>query len=226
MKRCAFPKAVAPFALLVALATAALQPLPVSGQARTDDNENQPPEGLNDADCAKIPGGNAPVNILARIEGGMAVENLEFTYFDKKLFQLTKRDFDYLKRLIPYCREQPTEQTNYIIDRLAVLILEAQATRTKSIEWIEQTSEQLDKLPANKESIEEIHNIWTELQNRRLEMTDADARYLAKKIDETRNRLYREADLSTSGRIRQDPTLQVSPFLPEVPSDQREPDPS
>lgn len=213
---------LASVALFAALASTALQPALVAAQ----DQEPVAPEGINDADCAKVPGGNAPVNILARIEGGMAVENLEFTYFDKKLFQLTQQDFDYLKRLIPYCRDQPAEQTEFIIDRLAVLILEAQATRTRSIEWIEKTTEQLDKLPATKESIEEVHNIWTELQNRRLEMTAADTRYLSKKIDETRDRLYREADLAVPGRNRQDPTLQISPFLPEIPNDERKPDPS
>lgn len=213
-------------ALIAAMASTTLQPATVAAQNRTEDQEPEIPEDLNDADCAKVPGGNAPVNILARIKGGMAVENLEFTYFGKKLFQLTQQDFDYLKRLIPYCREQPTEQTNYIIDRLAVLILEAQETRKKSIEWIKKTSEKLDRLPATKESIEEVHNIWADLQSRRLEMTAADTRYLSKKIDDTRDRLYREADLATPGRVKQDPTLQVSPFLPEIPSDERKPDPS
>jgi len=214
-----------PFALCAAMASTMLQPATAAAQAQTQNQEPEVPEDIEDADCAKVPGGNAPVNILARIEGGMAVQNLEFTYFGKKLFQLTERDFDYLKRLIPYCREQPTEQTNYIIDRLEILIKEAKATRQKSIEWIEKTTAALDKLPASKESIEEVHNIWTELQNRRLEMTDADARYLSKKLDETRDRLYREADLVNSGPGKQDRALQVSPFLPEIPDDERKPDP-
>lgn len=215
-----------PLLLLAALAVPALAPAVLHAQTQTDEQESKVPEGLNDADCAKIPGGNAPVNILARIQGTMSVENLEFTYFDKKLFQLTRQDFDYLKRLIPYCREQPTEQTNYIIERLADLILEAQETRQKSIDWIKETSDKLEGMPANKDSIEEVHNIWTELQNRRLEMTEADARYLMGKIDETRDRLYREADIAASpGKVRQDPELQVSPFLPEIPSDERKPDP-
>ncbi|UUX51404.1 hypothetical protein NUH88_06835 [Nisaea acidiphila] len=221
----AFRNGLAPFALVAVLAGSQLLTAPAAAQNRSTEEENTAPEGINDADCAKIPGGNAPVNILARIEGHMAVENLEFTYFDKKLFQLTRQDFDYLKRLIPYCREQPTDQTNYIIDRLADLILEAQETRQKSIDWIEKTKDQLERMPANKDSIEEVHNIWTELQNRRLEMTDADARFLMAKIDATRDRLYREADIAAPGKVRQDPQLQISPFLPEIPSDERKPDP-
>lgn len=192
----------------------AQQPLPVD-----------PPKDVNDEDCSKIPGGDAPINILARLKGGMAVENLEFSYFDKKLYQLTQEDFDYMKKLIPYCGEQKVDQIEYILDRLSVLVLEAQQTRQRSIDWIKETVEQLDKLPATKASIEEVHNIQVALKNRQLEMTRADLNYLAMKLNETRNRLYREASATPAGTERQDPQIRVSPFMPEVPADERRPDP-
>lgn len=211
---------------LVPFALAALLSGPLQAQT-TDEEENAIPEGINESDCAKVPGGNAPVNVLARIQGGMAVENLEFTYFDKKLFQLTQADFDYLKRLIPYCRDQSSEQTDYIIDRLAALVLEAQETRQKTIDWIRETTATLDTLPPSRDSIEQVHNVWTDLQNRLLEMTKADAKYLAEKINETRDRLYRETELTPPAAQRSDdPMLRVSPFLPAVPNTERRPDPS
>ncbi|MEO9902296.1 hypothetical protein [Nisaea sp.] len=188
---------------------------------------DEPPQDVNDEDCSKIPGGNAPINILARLKGGMAVENLEFTYFKKKLYQLTQQDFDYLKKIIPYCGEQKTEQIGYILDRLSVLVLEAQQIRQKSIDWIKDTVEKLDKMPATKASIEDIHNLEAELKNRQLEMTRADGKYLALKLNETRDRLYQEASVEQSpGKEAQDPDLMISPFLPEVPADERRPDPS
>lgn len=185
----------------------------------------EPPEDVKDEDCAKIPGGNAPINILARLKGGMAVENLEYTYFRKKLHEFTQSDFDYLKKLIPYCGDQKVEQTEYILDRLSVMVLEAQQTRQKSIDWIKATVEALEKLPATKASIEEVHNIEIELKNRLLEMTRADGKYLAMKLNETRDRLYRDAAVVPAGKEPQDPAIEVSPFLPEIPTDERKPDP-
>lgn len=184
-----------------------------------------PPKDVNDADCSKIPGGNAPINILARLKGGMAVENLEFTYFTKKLHELTQEDFDYLKKLIPYCGDKNSEQIEYILDRLSVLVLEAQQTRQKSIDWIKETTGRLEKMPATKASIEEVHNIEIELKNRLLEMTRADGNYLAMKLNDTRNRLYRDASVEPTGKEPQDPDLMISPFLPEIPVDERKPDP-
>ena len=186
---------------------------------------DEPPKDVNDEDCSKIPGGNAPINILARLKGGMAVENLEFTYFRKKLYELKQEDFDYLKKLIPYCGDQKTEQVEYILDRLSVLVLEAQQTRQKSIDWIKETVEKLEKLPATKASIEEVHNIEVALKNRQLEMTRADGNYLAMKLNDTRNRLYRDANVNATGTETQDPGLLISPFLPEIPADERKPDP-
>ena len=156
----------------------------------------------------------------------MAVENLEFTYFTKKLYELTQQDFDYLKKLIPYCGDKNSEQIEYILDRLSVMVLEAQQTRQKSIDWIKATAEALEKLPATKASIEEVHNIEIELKNRLLEMTRADGNYLAMKLNETRNRLYRDASIVPTGKEPQDPELEISPFLPEIPTDERKPDPS
>lgn len=184
------------------------------------------PPNVKDSDCAKLPGGNAPINMMARLQGGIAVDNLEYTYFGKKLYQLTPQDFAYLKDLIPYCKDQSKEQTDYIIDRLATLVSDAQATRKKSIDWIKETEARLEKMPATRDSIEEVHNIWTELQNRQLEMTKADSDYLAKKLDETRQRLYANAKLDGSNpRQSIDPKVRVSPFMPEIPSDERKPDP-
>jgi len=211
--------------VLVILGALALQlsaPHAVDAQQAPAD---EPPKDVNDEDCSSIPGGNAPINILARLKGGMAVENLEFTYFNKKLYQLTQEDFDYMKKLIPYCGDQKVEQIDYILDRLSVLVLEAQQTRQKSIDWIKETVERLEKLPATKASIEEVHNIEIMLKNRLLEMTRADGNYLAMKLNDIRDRLYRDANVNTPGAETQDPGLLISPFLPEIPADERKPDP-
>lgn len=214
------------WAALAACAMVGLMVLSCPATAQQEADKERP-EDVQDSDCAKLPGGNAPVNMMARLQGGIAVENLEFTYFGKKLFQLTQRDFDYLRKLIPYCQDKPQEQTNYIIDRLSELVFDAQDVRNKSIAWIKDMESQLKKMPATRESIEEVHNIWTELQNRQLEMTKADASYLSKILDETRDRLYRDAQLDGGApRRTKDPQVEVSPFLPETPTDDRQPDPS
>ena len=214
---------MAVFAILMMLG---LQMLILHTAGAQETQPDQPPEDVDTADCEKIPGGDAPVNILARLKGGMAVENLKLTYFNKPLHQLTQQDFDYVKKLFPFCQDMSKEQSDYLFDRLSVLVLEAQQIRQTSIDWITETVKKLEKMPATKASIEAVHNLEAELKNRQLEMTRADEKYLAVKLNDTLRRLYQEAPVNLPpGTAPAGRTLMISPFLPERPGEDRKPDP-
>lgn len=212
-------------AVLAILTMLGFQMLALYAAGAQETQPDQAPKDFGDGGCSKIPGGNAPIFALARLQGGMAVESLNFTYFNKKLYQLTQQDFDYLKMIAPDCGDETKEQIHYLLDRLSVLVLEAKQTRQKSIDWIKETVEKLEKMPATKASIEEVHTLEAELRNRRFEMTRADGKYLALKLNDTLSRLYQDA------RVNLPPSteppggaLMISPFLPITPAEDRKPD--
>lgn len=213
-------RSVAASALMAALAAlVALSPAEGQEPAPGGGKPKEAPPGLNAADCKKLPGGNAPINRIAQLEGGLAVENLEMTYFEKKLYQLKQADFDLLARLIPFCNNVPAADAQLAMKRLSTLVFEAQATRNRSLKWIEETLKKVDEMPPGPESIREVHNIWAEIQNRQFEMTKADARYMILELDKRKNRLYDDTS-------RRDAQKAVSPFMPEVPREDRKPDPN
>ncbi len=170
---------------------------PLSQPDNGDDEDDPEKKEFTPQDCAKLPGGNAPINRLARLEGKLSVRNLELTYFGKTLALLTAQDFDVLRRLIPFCQDTSSAVADLLVNRLSELVSEAQATRAETIEWIKQKIAEVDAMEPTPQSIETIHNYWAEMLNRQFEMTPGDLRYLADYLDRKRNEFYAEA-----GRVR------------------------
>ncbi len=145
---------------------------------------------LKESDCAQLPGGNAPVQRIARIEGGLSVRNLELTYFEKPLHQLTAADFEYLRALWPYCETFEETVADTIIDQMKVLIDDAKAARQESLDWISEIEAQVAELPPGEESIRTLHDLWQQMLNREFEMLKSDLRYLADVLSAKRTELY------------------------------------
>lgn len=175
--------------------------------AQSTDTEED--EEMTAEQCMAIPGGNAPINRLARMQTKMAVRNLEFTYFQKPLFQLTSEDFEKLKKLLPFCQDIPTDIANYKVDKLKELITEAQDARAKTLEWIGTVIADVKKMDSTPENIRQLHIYWTEMQNRQFEMTVSDLHHIADILDTKRQELY-EGKGSTQDNM-------VSPFDPGPP---------
>jgi hypothetical protein len=157
--------------------------------------QQQPPENdpnnVKDSDCTKIPGGNAPVDRIARIEGSMSVQNLEMTYFEKPLHGLSDDDLEYLAELWPQCGTFEDEIAKVVADRLTKLINDARTTRQASLDWINEVEAELNALPPGEESIRVVHDLWQQMLNKEFEMLPTDLKYLAGKITEKRDELYR-----------------------------------
>ena len=168
--------------------------------AAADAVEEEREPNKKDKDCVRLPGGNAPVNRLARLKGKLSIRNLELTYFGKELSLLTKDDVEYLAELVPYCASMRNDNTDtqvakFKMERFAELVLEAQAARAKSVEWIEQTPAAADKFRSSPEGIREIHNFWAEMLNRQYEMTLGDLRYISDYLSRRRDELYSSGDV-------------------------------
>lgn len=167
------------------------------------------PDNVKNADCEKLPGGNAPVQRIARLEGGMSVRNLEMTYFEKPLHALTANDFAYLRELWPQCGTFEAEVADRIATRLGALISDAKGARQDSLDWIAQVEKDIATLKPGDESIRRIHDLWQELLNREFEMLQSDLQYLARQLSAKRDELY-------TGQQQRQRTL-VNPFDPGAP---------
>jgi hypothetical protein len=176
------------------------------------------PDGqeLTDADCMKLEGATAPIQRLAGLAGAMSVRNLGFTYFSKPLHGLTAKDFALLRILKPFCDGTPPDLDKLILDRLEEKVNEAKDTRDRSVRWITEAIAKLDAMAPSPEAIREVHNLWTEMENRRLEMLARDQAYFAKYLTERRNALY-------EGKQEKSRVL-ISPFDPgpTISPDQKE----
>ena len=204
-------RASAALALLMAVLTL----LPERSMAQSSGN-NAPSRSLQyddeDLRCGDIPGGNAPVERMARIEGGISVRNLELTYDNKPLYEFTAEDFEFLPVRWAECGtfEQPIAEL--IARKLRNLVDDARSTRQKSIEWIEKTKVQVDELPPGKESIQVIHDLWQEMLNREYEMLRSDVAYISDVLAKRQEEIY-------AGKEKKQRIL-IKPFDPG-PSDIR-----
>lgn len=161
------------------------------------------------ADCKKLPGGNAPVQRMARLQGGMSVRNLELTYFGKPLYALSDADIAYLNTLWPECGTYDATVADEIASKLRTLISDAKGARQDSLDWIASVEKDIATLKPGEEAIRKIHDLWQEMLNREFEMLPGDLQYLAKKLSDKREELY-------TGQQQRQRTL-VNPFDPGAP---------
>ena len=168
---------------------------------------SQKPPGQEE--CAKLPGGNAPVARMARLEGGISVRNLEFTYLGKPLFQLTADDYAYLEALWPVCKTFDATLAPTVARRLKALVDDAKGVRQESLDWIRKTEQQAKALKPGQDGIEKIHDLWQQMLNREFQMTAFDMSHISGVLSKRRDELY------SSPQPRQR-TL-VSPFDPGPP---------
>ncbi len=178
--------------------------IPAAAQERKDsgtDADDRPPAAapappepakpsVRADDCKKLPGGNAPINRLARLDGGISVRNLDLTYLGKPLFQFTAEDYRYLTALWPLCSTFDEETAPKVAERLRGLIEDAKGVRQDSLDWIKQTEREAKALKPTQADIEKIHDLWQQMLNREFEMLETDMSYIAAVLTKRRDELY------------------------------------
>ncbi len=199
--------AAAPAVALLGIAVVGA--LPSGGASAQAQAPQAPAAAAKNEDCAKLPGGNAPVQRMARLQGGMSVRNLELTYFGKPLYALSEADITYLRDLWPECGTYEVDLAEQISSKLRTLISDAKGARQDSLDWISTVEKDIARLKPGEESIRKIHDLWQEMLNREYEMLPGDLQYLAKKLSDKREELY-------TGQQQRQRTL-VNPFDPGAP---------
>jgi len=160
-------------------------------------------------DCSKLPGGNAPINKMARLEGGISVRNLDLTYNGKPLFEYGDEDFAYLHSLWRVCETYDAATAEKVVNRLKALVEDARAVRRDTIDWIKQTEKEAKALKPGHDGIEKIHDMWQQMLNREFDMLETDMTYIAGVLSKRRDELY-------AAPQSQQRTL-ISPFDPGPP---------
>jgi hypothetical protein len=177
--------------LVVALIGAALS-LSTPAGAQNQRKNGGTPEA--NAQCARLPGGNAPVERIARLSGQLSINSLRFTYFGKPLAELTSADFDEIEALTATCRGAAGEALREI-RTFRAKVEEANAARGKTLNWIEQSRVEIGRMKGGAADLQRLQELWVEMLSRTEEMLPADRAPLARAIVLKQDEIYKATDL-------------------------------
>ncbi|GAB4187624.1 MAG: hypothetical protein OHK0024_28100 [Thalassobaculales bacterium] len=145
------------------------------------------------ADCARLPGGNAPIDRIAALQGRLSTRSLVLTYFGKPLWQLDDNDFDQIVTLSEACARGEAEVARARAERFRELVKEATATLRRSRAWLERAKRLVEDAPEDREGLVLVQGIWVEMLNREEEMLPTDVKELSDAIIKKQNQIYATA---------------------------------
>lgn len=162
-------------------------------------DQNPQPNGARqntggEAQCTRLPGGNAPVQRIARLSGRLSVNSLRHTYFDKMLADLTAADFDQILALTARCQGGAGEAIEEI-RAFRAKVEEANAARGKALNWIEKSQVEIGKLGNRPQDLERLQELWVEMLARSEEMLPTDRAPLARAIVMKQEAIYKATAL-------------------------------
>jgi hypothetical protein len=157
-------------------------------------------------DCKLLPGGNAPIQRIAKLATPLAVRSLELIYFNKRLADLSAADFDELASVYPMCNEKSDPNAAQTIQGFRAVVEAAQRNRREAAEWIEAIKVEARRLPATREGVMRITNMWYEMEMKSPDLMPSDSRGLAEFLAGRMNELYAKAPVSRAGETLQ-PTV-------------------
>lgn len=153
---------------------------------------NQP--AVAAAQCSRLPGGNAPVQRIARLSGQLSINSLRYTYFEKPLAELTADDFDQIEALTAACQGSAGEAMKEI-RAFRAKVEEANAARGKTLNWIEKSQVEIGRMKGGAADLERLQELWVEMLSRTEEMLPADRAPLARAIVLKQEAIYKATEL-------------------------------
>jgi hypothetical protein len=174
------------------------------------------PPPASAAECAQLPGGNAPVNKIAELGRPLSPKSLDLTYFNKRLADLSDEDFDRIADLASRCNRTQPQAAREVTRRLRNVIRESQVVRTQTLSKVETGKVALAKTVTSREKVEWLHDAWSELPMIAETVTKTDLREYAAWIARSLQAVY---DVAPGYGQRPPPTvsevLSVVPATPE-----------
>ncbi len=174
------------FAITVAGPALAQQPAPIRPQS-------PPPRTAIAAECALLPGGNAPVNKIAELAQPLSPRSLDLTYFNKRLADLTEEDFERIAELATKCNRTLARAAVEKAQQLREVVRESQAVRRQALAKVDQGKASLARTQNPREKVEWLHNAWAELPLLAETITKTDLREYAGWIARSMQAVYDDA---------------------------------
>jgi hypothetical protein len=131
------------------------------------------------AECADLPGGNAPINKIAALTTPLSPRSLDLTYYRKRLADLTDEDFVRIHELSVKCGRTLSAAARGLTGRLREVVREAQEIRQGTLQWVDDTKVAAVSVPMGRERLIQLNQIWGDLSERANDMTRSDLRSFA-----------------------------------------------
>jgi hypothetical protein len=145
------------------------------------------------AECAQLPGGNAPVNKIAQLGQPLSPKSLDLTYFNKRLADLTDEDFDRIADLASRCNRTQPKAAVEVTRKLRNVIRESQTVRTDTLSKVETGKVALAKAVTPRQKVDWLHDAWSELPKIAETVTKTDLREYAAWIARSLQAVYDDA---------------------------------
>jgi hypothetical protein len=134
------------------------------------------PAAPRPAECAQLPGGNAPVNRIAELRQPLSPKSLDLTYFNKRLAELTDDDFARIADLANRCNRTFASAATEITAKLRAVVRESQAVRQQTLGRIERGKAEIAKASSPRDKMLKLHDAWAQLPDLAEAMTRTDLR--------------------------------------------------
>jgi hypothetical protein len=145
------------------------------------------------AECAQLPGGNAPVNKIAELKQPLSPKSLDLTYFNKRLAELTDEDFARIADLANRCNRTFAEAAIDKSQKLREVVRESQAVRRQTLARIERGKAEIAKAASPRDKVLKLHDAWLQLPILAESMTRTDLRAHSAWIARTLQAVYDDA---------------------------------
>lgn len=145
------------------------------------------------AECAQLPGGNAPVNKIAELAQPLSPRSLDLTYFNKRLADLTDEDFDKIADLATRCNRTVAKAAVEKANRLRDVVRESQAVRIRTFEKIDAGKASFARIQNPREKVEWLNRAWVDLASIQDTISKIDLREYAGWISRSLQTVYDQA---------------------------------
>jgi len=145
------------------------------------------------AECALLPGGNAPVNKIAELAQPLSPRSLDLTYFNKRLADLTDDDFERIADIATRCNRTTARAALEKAKRLRDVVRESQSVRTQTLSKVDEAKSALAKARTPREKVEALNNAWADLHLVQDAITKTDLREYAAWISRSLQAVYDSA---------------------------------
>lgn len=142
------------------------------------------------SDCARYPGGNAPIEKIANLSNALSVRNLSFTALRKPLAELTEEDFDDMIWIAIECGYVDRFDSLFL-DDFRDKVMEAQEARAEGISWVSETLQEIAALKSGRQALLYLNEAWAEMLSKEQTMMRSDLQVVASAIVLKQDEIYR-----------------------------------